>query len=207
MRLTLNWLPTRRVPCQLSARCSGAHPLSGVGVLPFRQQKTPGRNPTWPALRGNAMPTKDTAEQFVQRLAVGDAEGLGELFAESIDWRVPGDENLPWVGTRAHNSEVSGYLHTLWAGLEAGQSIVDFDTISRRRSGRGTFGPLLSHVGAHREALRHRRVDPPYRGRRQDRQAPSVRRHPGSRQGLSGVGRRATALRVTGPVVMPRTET
>jgi hypothetical protein len=75
------------------------------------------------------MTTKDIAEQFVQRLAAGDAEGLGGLFAEAIDWRVPGAEELPWTGTRTRKSEVPGYFRTLWTGLEAGRSVVDFDSI------------------------------------------------------------------------------
>lgn len=79
--------------------------------------------------RENTMATKDVAEQFVQRLGVGDAEGLGALFTESIDWRVPGNEKLPWTGTRSQRSDVPEYFRTLWTGLEAGKSIVDFDTI------------------------------------------------------------------------------
>ncbi|TDK23911.1 nuclear transport factor 2 family protein [Arthrobacter crusticola] len=75
------------------------------------------------------MATKDVAEQFVQRLGAGDAEGLGDLFTESIDWRVPLNEKLPWTGTRSQKSDVPEYFRTLWAGLEPGKSIVDFDTI------------------------------------------------------------------------------
>ncbi len=75
------------------------------------------------------MTTRDVVEQFLQRLAAADADGLGDLFAESIDWRVAGDTELPWVGTRLHRSEVPAYFRTLWSALEPGQSIVDFDGI------------------------------------------------------------------------------
>jgi hypothetical protein len=75
------------------------------------------------------MATKDVAEQLVQRLGAGDAEGLGALFAESIDWRVPFNEKLPWTGTRSQKSDVPEYFRTLWSSLEAGKSIVEFDTI------------------------------------------------------------------------------
>ena len=40
------------------------------------------------------MATRDIAEQFLQRPAAADADGLGNLFAESIDWRVAGDDEL-----------------------------------------------------------------------------------------------------------------
>ncbi|MHA7262436.1 nuclear transport factor 2 family protein [Arthrobacter sp. TMN-37] len=75
------------------------------------------------------MATKDVAEQFVQRLGAGDAEGLGALFAESIDWRVPLNEKLPWTGTRSQKSDVPEYFRTLWARLEPGKSVVDLDTV------------------------------------------------------------------------------
>ncbi len=75
------------------------------------------------------MTTKDVAEQFLQRLGAADADGLGALFSESIDWRVPGNPELPWTGTRSHQSDVPEYFRTLWAGLAAGESVVGFDRI------------------------------------------------------------------------------
>ena len=75
------------------------------------------------------MTTRDVAEQFLQRLAAADADGLGDLFADSIDWRVPGDTALPWVGARSHRSEVPAYFRSLWTGLDTGKSIVDIDGI------------------------------------------------------------------------------
>jgi hypothetical protein len=75
----------------------------------------------------NADPTPEKAA------AIGDVLGLGviqwQLFTEAIDWRVPEDEKLPWTGMRTRKSEVPEYFRTLWTGMEAGQSIVDFDTI------------------------------------------------------------------------------
>lgn len=75
------------------------------------------------------MATKDVAEQFLQRLGKADADGLGALFSESIDWRVAGSEKLPWTGVRTHQSDVPEYFRTLWTGLAAGQSVVTFDRI------------------------------------------------------------------------------
>lgn len=100
------------------------------------------------------MATKDTAEQFLQKLALADAEGLGELFAESIDWRVPGDEQLPWIGTRSRKQEVPEYFRTLWTGLEAGKSIVEFD----RMLVDGEDAVLLAHF-SHMAAPTQKRFD------------------------------------------------
>ncbi len=62
---------------------------------------------------------------FLDRLGAQDAEGIQALFAENIDWFVPGSSDLPWTGRRAHGSEVADYFRTLWAGLEAGKSIIE----------------------------------------------------------------------------------
>ena len=35
---------------------------------------------------------------FLERLAAQDADGIQSLFAERIDWFVPGDGRLPWTG-------------------------------------------------------------------------------------------------------------
>lgn len=42
--------------------------------------------------------TTDTTSAFLGKLGAQDSEGLGELFAEEIDWVVPGAPALPWVG-------------------------------------------------------------------------------------------------------------
>jgi ketosteroid isomerase-like protein len=34
---------------------------------------------------------------FMDRLSEQDAEGIGDLFADEIDWYVPGSEALPWT--------------------------------------------------------------------------------------------------------------
>lgn len=75
------------------------------------------------------MTTAETTGAFLERLGAQDAEGLGELFADDIDWVVPGDPSLPWVGKRSHKSEVPDYFRTLWAGLEPGKSVVSVSTI------------------------------------------------------------------------------
>lgn len=73
--------------------------------------------------------TAETTNAFLERLGAQDAEGLGELFAEEIDWVVPGAPALPWIGKRSRKSEVPDYFRTLWAGLEPGKSVVSVETV------------------------------------------------------------------------------
>jgi ketosteroid isomerase-like protein len=74
--------------------------------------------------------TMDMTTAFLECLGMQDAEGLGELFAEEINWFVPGDPALmPWAGARSRKSDVPGYFHALWAALEPGKSVVSVETV------------------------------------------------------------------------------
>ncbi|PZR53340.1 nuclear transport factor 2 family protein [Xylanimonas oleitrophica] len=74
--------------------------------------------------------TAEITNLFLQRLGAQDAEGIGELFAEEIDWHVHGDPELtPWVGPRSRKSEVPGYFRTLWAALVPGRSVVTVEAV------------------------------------------------------------------------------
>jgi ketosteroid isomerase-like protein len=73
----------------------------------------------------NSNPTTEALVMtFLDRLGAQDADGIGALFADDIDWFVPGSSDLPWTGKRAHGADVADYFRTLWAGLETGKSIV-----------------------------------------------------------------------------------
>ncbi|WP_369355109.1 nuclear transport factor 2 family protein [Streptomyces sp. cg2] len=56
--------------------------------------------------------TRDTVENFLARLAAGDVDGVAALFAERVDWDVPGAVEVPWLGTRATRTEVADYFTT-----------------------------------------------------------------------------------------------
>ncbi|MEV4539881.1 nuclear transport factor 2 family protein [Asanoa sp. NPDC049518] len=66
--------------------------------------------------------TEQVLDQFMERLAKQDADGLGELFADEIDWYVPGSDDLPWTGTRSRRAEVPEYFRTMWPAFVSGQS-------------------------------------------------------------------------------------
>jgi ketosteroid isomerase-like protein len=61
---------------------------------------------------GAAAPSTERTQQivtrFFERLTARDPDGMAELFAERIDWYVPGDSALPWIGHRSNRAEVAG---------------------------------------------------------------------------------------------------
>ncbi|MGG7105120.1 MULTISPECIES: nuclear transport factor 2 family protein [Rhodococcus] len=92
--------------------------------------------------------TAETTEAFLTRLGAQDAVGLGELFAEEIDWFVPGDPALaPWVGQRSRKSEVPEYFRALWAVLEPGKSVVGVEAVVTDGDEAVIFG-AFDHVAA-----------------------------------------------------------
>ena len=66
---------------------------------------------------------------FLQRLTEQDAPGIAELFAEKIDWNVPGDDRLPWVGSRTRRSDISDYFQTMWPHFVPGESLAKLNKV------------------------------------------------------------------------------
>lgn len=74
--------------------------------------------------------TTEMTNAFLERLGRQDADGLGELFAEKIDWVSPGSPALmPWAGKRTRKSDVPVYFRTLWGALEPGKSVVSVEGV------------------------------------------------------------------------------
>jgi uncharacterized protein len=55
---------------------------------------------------------------LLERLDAGDVAGVGALFAEEVDWYVPGPDELPWTGRRTRRAEVSEFFVTLMSQFE-----------------------------------------------------------------------------------------
>lgn len=76
------------------------------------------------------MTTTEITHTFLALLGEQDADGIGELFADEIDWVVQGDAALtPWAGPRSSREEVAPYFRDLWAALEPGRSNVAVDAV------------------------------------------------------------------------------
>src|ERR1700739_587794 len=59
--------------------------------------------------------TRATLHQLLSRLIRFQPHGGAELFAETVDWEVAGDERVPWTGARSSRDEVAAYFDTLWS--------------------------------------------------------------------------------------------
>jgi uncharacterized protein len=69
-----------------------------------------------------AAQTSATLQEFFGRLSRFEPAPLADLFAETVDWDVPGDERVPWTGSRSSRAEVAAYFDTLWAVCDTAQA-------------------------------------------------------------------------------------
>ncbi|MFI0355398.1 nuclear transport factor 2 family protein [Actinomadura sp. 9N407] len=73
--------------------------------------------------------SRTVAEKFVERLGRQDPDGIQELFAEEIDWYVPGRAALTWTGRRTRREEVAPYFTTMWPHFAPGRSKVALERV------------------------------------------------------------------------------
>lgn len=63
------------------------------------------------------MATREVVEKFFGLLAAGDPDAVAAVFADEIDWYVPGSSSLPWTGHRSRGRDVADYLRTLVSNI------------------------------------------------------------------------------------------
>ena len=69
------------------------------------------------------MTTQEIVNTLLQRINARDFEGIGQLFAEEVDWYVPGGDKLPWAGHRSKRAEVPEFFHLLESQCEPGGTV------------------------------------------------------------------------------------
>lgn len=76
------------------------------------------------------MSTQTVVERFFGMLGSGaDAEEIATLFADDIDWDLPGSPSIPWTGKRSKPAEVADYLRTLAANIVPEENVDEIETI------------------------------------------------------------------------------
>lgn len=73
--------------------------------------------------------TEELMTRFMDRVGNQDAEGIAELFSDEIDWYVPGDESLPWTGSRSRRAHIVEYFHSMWPVYVPGKSTATLDKV------------------------------------------------------------------------------
>ncbi|MFG1917426.1 nuclear transport factor 2 family protein [Micromonospora sp. NPDC048898] len=76
------------------------------------------------------MATRDVVERFFGLLGGGAGpEETAALFADNIDWDVPGSPSVPWVGRRSTRAEVADYLRILGANIVPKENVDEVEAI------------------------------------------------------------------------------
>jgi len=75
------------------------------------------------------MNIQQLTESLLLRLGSGDAGAIAALFADRVDWLVPGNPALPWIGPRSHRHEVAAFFRTMWPRFVPGESRATVDAI------------------------------------------------------------------------------
>ncbi|MBE1489403.1 nuclear transport factor 2 family protein [Plantactinospora soyae] len=73
--------------------------------------------------------TRGTAEAFLQLVTGNDPGRIADVFADTIDWYVPGLVDLPWTGARTRGSDVPEFFRTMGSAFVPGQSRYAVDRI------------------------------------------------------------------------------
>ncbi len=62
--------------------------------------------------------TLSTLDEFFRRMSTGDTDGAADLFADTVEWDIPGaTEFVPWIGPRRNPAEVREFYDLLDKGL------------------------------------------------------------------------------------------
>ncbi|GAA0820966.1 nuclear transport factor 2 family protein [Streptosporangium amethystogenes subsp. fukuiense] len=61
--------------------------------------------------------TREIVDAFFTRFGSGDLPGLLDLFADRVDFSVPGAPNVPWTGTRSTRDEIAEFFTLLGTEL------------------------------------------------------------------------------------------
>ncbi|MEU2736057.1 nuclear transport factor 2 family protein [Streptomyces sp. NPDC007095] len=73
--------------------------------------------------------TASSVAKFLGLLAGGDLDKVTAVFADDIDWYVPGSASLPWTGARTKGSEVADYFRTLGANIVPEKNVDDIEAL------------------------------------------------------------------------------
>ena len=93
---------------------------------------------------------KTVAGKLLECIGSKDLEGMKDLFADDIDWFVPGSSSLPWTGRRTRGGQAPEFFAVMWPYYVEGESsasvreiIADGDNIVIT----GTFSHVIKGNG------------------------------------------------------------
>lgn len=70
--------------------------------------------------------TLGTVHAYLQALVERNPEGITALFADKVDWFIPGNQVLaPWLGKRETKQDIAAFYSLLWNATEPVSAQVD----------------------------------------------------------------------------------
>jgi ketosteroid isomerase-like protein len=94
---------------------------------------------------------KTVATKLLQCIGGKDLEGMKELFADEIDWFVPGSSDLPWTGRRTRGDQAPEFFAVMWPYYVEGKSAANVNDIISDGSNvviTGTFSHVIERSGS-----------------------------------------------------------
>lgn len=93
---------------------------------------------------------KGVALKLLECIGKQDLQGMKPLFADEIDWFVPGSSDLPWTGRRTRGSQAPEFFAVMWPHYVAGKSSANIqDVVSDEKNVfiTGTFSHVIELSG------------------------------------------------------------
>jgi ketosteroid isomerase-like protein len=97
-----------------------------------------------------ATDAKSVASKLLECIGAHDLASMKELFAEEIEWFVPGSSALPWTGRRTRGSQASEFFEVMWPHYVVGKSTADVDEVISDGKNvfiTGTFSHVIKSSG------------------------------------------------------------
>jgi ketosteroid isomerase-like protein len=100
----------------------------------------------------NAAPAdaKSVASKLLECIGAHNLEEMKDLFADEIEWFVPGSSDLPWTGRRTRGDQVPDFFAVMWPRYVPGKSSAEVNDIIADGKNvliTGTFSHVIERSG------------------------------------------------------------
>ncbi|MGQ9367167.1 nuclear transport factor 2 family protein [Azospirillum sp. A39] len=98
----------------------------------------------------DAADARSVAAKLLECIGAQNLDGIAALFADEIEWFVPGSSDLPWTGRRTKGGSTADFFAVMWPHYAAGQSSATVDDIIADGKNvviTGTFSHVIEETG------------------------------------------------------------
>jgi ketosteroid isomerase-like protein len=94
--------------------------------------------------------TQEITTQFLSALSERNIDAIVNLFADEVDWYIPGNETLaPWLGKRSTRQEVKEFYQLLWQSTLPVAATIDHIFVDGNKAViAGSFTSKMLQTGA-----------------------------------------------------------